>query len=164
MIAPKLNGLSSTCHVCFREWTKPRIRWVIYAVIPVLLVTTLVNMPPFTPCAMTSPITDHQYWVRANKIVVQPWLGSHHVYGIFIVPLQYKRHRLYSAKLLIEGVADDLPEISPEAGSMYGDQVDSGHYVIRVHLQTRMAFWLLVTGRFGNLKSACHWWLIIANR
>lgn len=80
------------------------------------------------------------------------------------MPVQYRRHRLYTAKLMICGLAEDLPETSPEAGNAYRGQVDFEQYVMQVHLPTRMALWFLVTGRFGDLRSFCHWWLIVADR
>ena len=137
---------------------------MIVAVVTVLLATVLVNMPPFMPCEQHPPVSDRQYWFRAKEIVVQPWRGPHHVYGIFTVPVQYRRHRLYTAKLMIRGLVEDFAETSPEAGRVYGNRVDSEHYAMRVHLPTRRAMWLLVTGRFGDLKSSCHWWLAIADR
>lgn len=139
-------------------------RWLVCVVVPVLLTATLMNMPPFLPCAPNPPASDHQYWFRATEIVVQPWRGEHYVYGVFTVPVLYRRHRLYTAKLMIRGLARDLPESSPEAGNVYSEQVDSEHYILRVHLPTRMALWFLVTGRFGDLTTPCHWWLIIADR
>lgn len=130
-----------------------------------LLAMILVNMPPFIECTPDAPSYPKlKYWSRATQVVAQPWWGPHHVYGRFVVPVQYKRHRLYTAKLMIQGLVNDLPEISPEAGSIYGDQVDSEHYVMRVHLPTRTAIWLLLTGRFGDLRLACHWWLVMADR
>jgi hypothetical protein len=129
-----------------------------------LLTTALMNMLPFTDCAPNPPASDHRHWFRATEVVVQPWRGRHHVYGVFAVPVQYKRHRLYKATLMIQGLVEDLPESSPEAGNLYRKPVDSQHYAMQIHLPSRMALWFLVTGRFGDLKSSCHWWLIIADR
>lgn len=149
---------------------RPRneVLWVkaagIAAAVGLSAAAALILMPPFTECTPSPPVSDHRHWFRAAEIVVQPWLGQHHVYGIFSVPEQYGRHRLYKAKLVIQDMIDDLPETSPEAGRMYGNRVDPGRYVMRVHLPTRRAFWLLLTGRFGDLKKSCHWWVVMADR
>ena len=131
---------------------------------PVLLVVTLLNMPQFTPCSQNPPASDQQQWFRATAIVVQPWRGRHQVYGIFSVPEQYRRHRLYKAKLVVQGIIEELPETSPEAGTGYSGRVDPGQYAMQVYLPTRMALWSLLTGRFGDLSASCHWWLVIADR
>ena len=65
---------------------------------------------------------------------------------------------------MIQGFTEELPETSPEGGNIYDDRVDLGHYNKRVYLPTRTALWFLLTGRFGDLKMPCHWWLVIADR
>jgi hypothetical protein len=86
------------------------------------------------------------------------------VYGIFSVPDKYKRDRLYTSRLMIAGFNEEFPETSPEGGDIYNGRAEPGHYIKRVHLSTRTALWFLLTGRFGDLKTSCHWWLVIADR
>jgi len=78
--------------------------------------TVLLNMPPLTDCRSEAPVAAGQYWFRATQTVVQPWQGQHHVYGTFMVPDQYKRDRLYRAKLVIQGFSQEFAEVSPEGG------------------------------------------------
>lgn len=129
-----------------------------------LLVVTMLNMPQFTSCNQNPPVSDHERWFRAAKVVVQPWRGPHHVYGVFFVPKQYRRDRLYKAKLVVQGLTEELPETSPASGGGYDGRVDPGLYAMQLYLPTRMAIWLLFTGRFGDLNAACHWWIVIADR
>lgn len=77
-------------------------------------------------------------------MVAQPWQGSHHVYGIFSLAAQYRRDRLRAARLVILGVAEDLPEISLESGPVSGSNAEVGHYLMRVHFQTRACHQLLL--------------------
>jgi hypothetical protein len=145
--------------------TKPR--WLIVLSILLALLSTatvLLNMPPLTDCRSESPVADGQYWFRATQTVVQPWQGQHHVYGTFSVPDHYGRDRLYRAKLVIQGFSQEFAEVSPEGGDNDNGRADPEHYIKRVYLPTRTALWFLVTGRFGDLKMPCHWWLIIADR
>jgi len=90
------------------------------------MVSVLVNMPPLTDCRSEAPFTAKQYWFRATQTVVQPWRGLHHTYGIFSVPDQYKRHRLYTARLIIQGFTEEFPESSPEGGIIYNGRAEAG--------------------------------------
>lgn len=100
------------------------------------------------------------------ETVVQPWRGPHHVYGLFMVPDQYRRDDLYTARLMIQGITEEFPETSPEGGDSYNGRGEFGHdnNIKRIYLPTRTALWVLLTGRFGDLEASCHWWLVIADR
>jgi hypothetical protein len=124
----------------------------------------LVNMPPLIQCRSNAPVIEKQYWFRATQTVVRPWRGSHHTYGIFVIPRQYKFDHLYTAKLMIEGVPIEFIAGSPEDEDLNSGRADPGHYVKRVYLTTRTALWFLLAGRIGDLKASCHWWLVIADR
>ena len=142
-------------------------RWQTFSTSCLALLATaivLVNMPPLTGCRSEAPVAAKQYWLRATQTVVQPWRGQHHVYGMFSVPDKYKRDRLYTARLTIEGFMEEFSETSPEGGDIFNGRSAAGHYMKRVYLPTRTALWFLLTGRFGDLKTTCHWWLVIADR
>ena len=145
---------------------RERRLWTFSASCLALLATAivLVNLPPLTACRSEAPVAAKQYWFRATRTVVQPWRGPHHVYGIFTVPDRYWRDRLYTARLIIQGFTEDFPETSPEGGVIDNGPADPGHYIKRVYLPTRTALWFLLTGRFGDLETPCHWWLVIADR
>ena len=145
---------------------RERRLWTFSASCLALLATAivLVNLPPLTACRSEAPVAAKQYWFRATRTVVQPWRGPHHVYGIFTVPDRYWRDRLYTARLIIQGFTEDFPETSPEGGVIDNGRAEPGHYIKRVYLPTRTALWFLLTGRFGDLKTPCHWWLVIADR
>lgn len=145
---------------------KSRAAWIVAAVAIGLLATAtvLVNVPPLTGCRSEAPVAAKQYWFRATHTVVQPWRGPHHVYGMFSVPDQYRRDRLYTARLMIQGFSEEFTETSPEGEDIYNGRAEPGHYIKRVYLPTRTALLLLLTGRFGDLRTSCHWWLVIADR
>jgi len=145
---------------------RERRLWTFSASCLALLATAivLVNLPPLTACRSEAPVAAKQYWFRATRTVVQPWRGPHHVYGIFTVPDRYWRDRLYTARLIIQGFTEDFPETSPEGGVIDNGPAEPGHYIKRVYLPTRTALWFLLTGRFGDLNTSCHWWLVISDR
>jgi len=140
------------------------LAWFVTASFSVLVVIGLASRPPITECNSGPPANTNNQLFQAHQVVVQPWQGPHHVYGIFSLPAQYRRDRPYTARLVILGVAEDMLEISPESGSMGESNDEVGHYLVRVHFQTRKALWILLTGGFGNLKSACLWWLMVSDR
>lgn len=126
--------------------------------------TVLINIPPLTGCRSEAPVVAGQYWFHAAQTVVQPWLGPHHVYGVFSVPAQYGWDRFYTARLIIQGFSEEFPRFTPEGGEESSEGADRGHYIKHAYLPTRTALWFLLTGRFGDLKLSCHWWLVIEDR
>ena len=124
----------------------------------------LAALPPKTACRSDTDAPAGQYWFRAVKTVVEPWRGPHHVYGIFTIPGQYKFDHLYTAKLTIQGVPTAFQAGSPEDEDIYSGRAEPGYYIKRVYLSTRTALWFLLTGRLGDLRTSCHWRLIVADR
>ena len=122
---------------------KSRAAWIVAVIALALLAAAiaLVSVPPLTGCRSEAPVAARQYWFRATQTVVQPWRGPHHVYGIFSVPDQYNRDRLYTARLIIQGFTEEFPEASPEGGNIYNVQAESGYYMKRVYFPTRTALW-----------------------
>jgi hypothetical protein len=157
------NQMNKTNQI--NQTNKPS-RLIVFGILLALLATATVlfNMPPLTDCYSESPVVGKEYGFRATQTVVQPWQGQHHVYGTFSVPDQYRHDRLYTAILKIQGFSEELPDTSPEGGDSYNGRAEPGHYIKRVYLPTRTALWFLLTGRFGDLKMPCHWWLVIADR
>lgn len=143
---------------------KNRAGWIVTAAAVALLATALANKPPLSECRSEEPAAAKQYWFRAAEAVAQPWRGPHHVYGTFIIPEQYKFDHLYTAKLMIQGIPAEFQAGSPEDGDFFSGRAESGYYTKRVYLSTRTALWFLLTGRFGDLRTSCHWWLVIADR
>ena len=134
------------------------------AVASLLTAIALVNMPPSSECRSEASAEETQHWFRAKQTVVQPWLGPHMVYGIFVIPNRFKSHHLYASTLTIDGIASELIAGSPEDEDKYYGTPDPGYYFKRVGFSTRTALWLLLIGRFGDLRASCHWWLMIADR
>lgn len=134
------------------------------AVSAVAVVIALVNAPPRSNCETEAPISHKEYRVSAIQTVTQPWRGPHHVYGIFVIPDRYKYDHLYSAKLTIQGVESEFVAGSSEDEDPDLATKEPGHYVKRVYVSTRTALWFLLTGRFGDLRTSCHWRLVLVDR
>jgi len=140
--------------------------WIVTSAVLTLpaALLVLVNVPPLTDCRSETAVDSNQRWFRAARIVVQPWRGPHHVYGTFSVPDRYKRDRLYTAKLMIQGFTEEFTVNSSEGKDIDSGLTEPGHYMKQLYLPTRTALWFLLTGRFGDLRLPCHWWLVIADR
>jgi hypothetical protein len=127
-------------------------------------VFVLYNLPPLTDCTEEKPISTSLHWFPATQIRIEPWRGPHHVYGTFRISERYRFHHLYTARLTIRGLSINyLAGSTEDEDTSYG-KAEPGYYFKTVHLSTRTALWFLFTGRFGDLRRACHWWLVIADR
>jgi len=124
----------------------------------------LVNRSPLTECGFEVPESSGEHRFRAAQVVVRPWQGQHNVYGIFIIPERYKYGRPYAMSLMIQGFTTRFSAVSAGGEDRDDIVVEQGHYLQRAYVPTRSALWFLLTGRFGDLRAPCHWWLVIADR
>lgn len=137
---------------------------MVLTIVTGLVITWLINRGPVSPCDNLLAARYGKHRFVPLQLVVQPWKGPHHVYGVFKIPRQYKVHRLYSATLIIEGTETVFAAGSPENEEVAESVTAEEYYIRRAYIPTRIALWFLFTGRFGNLKSECHWSLIYADR
>ena len=119
---------------------------------------------PTTSCAPSAPEDERVHQIEPARIVVRPWLGPHHVYGIFVVPNELRDQR-YSVTLavrdfnepVIRNLKRDKPYLDPELST-------PGHYLERAYVPTRAALRFFIRGRFGDLRTACQWQLAFRER
>ena len=142
--------------------------WIASFGVAVVLAGTvawLLNKPPTADCNAEAPVDHAAHKILATKVVAQPWLGEHHVYGIFMVPNRYKHNKNYAASMTIRGF-DPHFALGERSGGQYVDGVfaEPGHYLQRSQLQTRVALWFLVKGLFGDLRRPCNWTLVFIER
>ena len=126
-------------------------------------VAWLLNRPATTDCGAETP-ANHE--IRATGVVVQPWFGKHHVYGIFTVPDRYKHNKNYAVAMAVRGL-DRRFAVGERVDKQYVvDDVlaGPGHYLLRLYVPTRVALWFLVNGLFGDLRRACNWTLVFVER
>jgi len=95
---------------------------------------------------------------------MEPWYGRHNVYGVFVIPSQY-RDREYSTTVIVRGVtehADLSPRPTKEHGIIIAGVPD--RYVKHAHMHSRTALWFLLTGHFGDIQSTCNWALVFTDK
>lgn len=124
----------------------------------------LVNRSPLTECGPEVPESSGEHRFRAAQVVVRPWQGQHKVHGVFIIPERYKHGQPYATSLKIQGFTTRFSAVSAGGEDHDDIEVEQGHYLQRAYVPTRSALWFLFTGRFGDLRASCHWWLVIADR
>jgi len=143
---------------CF--WSLPAILFLLTAV----YAAWKVNALPIVPCQEQGTSRSNEHKFQAITVVVRPWNGQHHVYGVFRIPQEFKHDRLYSAALSIDGLPANFSAGSPEDEAYDTIAAEYGFYLKRAYIPTRTALWFLVTGRFGDLRTACHWWLVFTEK
>jgi hypothetical protein len=123
--------------------------------------TCLLAMPSMNHCLAEDRTLDGDvYHAHPVKVVVQPWLGQHHVFGVFVVPMRYRSGKNYQGMLSVLGFQDALaPDWQPLERRMEGHTVAQEHYLIRGYIPTRFALWLVLTGQFKALRDPHNWTL-----
>jgi hypothetical protein len=128
-------------------------------------VTWLLNKPPTTDCTANAAANPPVLKIPATKVVVRPWLGTHHVYGVFVIPNGYERNNKYTVTLTVRDVDGDIAlGKSSAAQQLDGLFAEPGHHLLRSYLHTRLALWFLINGLFGDLQRACNWTLVFVER
>lgn len=96
-----------------------------------------------------------KFSVQAFQIVVQPWLGEHHVYGIFMVPDEYKQAPFFV--LTVPGAGGYCSR--PFGYSQNYDDIfaEPGTHLIRYYLRTRIALRLMFQGLYFQLNDKQNW-------
>jgi hypothetical protein len=139
-----------------------RSRQFIYILFAISLVGILgfsyISETPIGKCYKRGFIssTNQKYYIYPEKIVIQPWRGQHHVYGIFMIPNGYIHDYLLQF---------NLPDNTNYCGTVYygsntqldGINVQSGNYLVKGYVNTRLAFWLIVQGKLNYLQETSNW-------
>ncbi len=125
--------------------------------------TWLWTAPTTADCAATADPGAHE--LPATRVVVEPWLGPHHVYGVFIVPNRYKPNLNLVVSMTFRDFNHQIAiAAKPDNRQVGAVVVPPGHYVLRGYVPTRLALWFLVTGHFQQLRHACNWMLAVKER
>jgi hypothetical protein len=144
-------------------------RWMAWIglILGIAMVPTIVwleDRPPTTNCNDRSWLNSSDNVIFASKVVFEPWYGRHNVYGVFVIPSQY-RDTEDSATVMVRGVkeyADLSPRPTKEHGIIIPNVPD--RFVKHAHIHTRVALWFLLTGHFGDLRATCNWALVFTKK
>ena len=97
-----------------------------------------------------------KYYTYPEKIVLEPWKGQHHVYGVFQIPGGHLNDRML--KIQIPG-SKTYCGILAYGGTVTLDGVKAkpGHYLMKGMLNTRFALKLIFQGKEEELKQLQNW-------
>ncbi|MBD2530995.1 hypothetical protein H6G97_15970 [Nostoc flagelliforme FACHB-838] len=104
---------------------------------------------------LASKTTNFQ--VYATKVVVQPWRGRHHVYGIFMIPDKYKQSPFFVVR-----VKDAGSYCSYQFGHKNNfDNIfaEPETYLVRKFIRTRTSLRLILQGLYFQLNDKQNWTL-----
>ncbi|MBD2409686.1 hypothetical protein FACHB389_24030 [Nostoc calcicola FACHB-389] len=98
-----------------------------------------------------------KFQVKATKVVLQPWLGEHKSYGIFIIPDEYKQAPFYV--LTVKGAGSYcLKQIG--YNRKYDDMfAQPGTYLMRKFIRTRTALRVILQGSYFQVNDKNNWTL-----
>ncbi|MFM2061693.1 MAG: hypothetical protein RLZZ507_1363 [Cyanobacteriota bacterium] len=110
-------------------------------------------------CSLVSllRLKKQNFQVQATQVVVKPWLGEHHVYGIFQVPDEYKESRFFMLS-----VPGDRKYCSHPFGHKqnYDDVfAEPGTSLIKHHIRSRIAVKMIFQGLYFQLNNPQNWTL-----
>ncbi|WP_066378236.1 MULTISPECIES: hypothetical protein [unclassified Anabaena] len=100
---------------------------------------------------------NQKFQVQATKVVVQPWRGEHHVYGIFMVPDEYKKTPFFV--LTVKGAESKCSK--PFGYNQNYDDIfaEPNTHLIRMYFKTRVALRLILQGLYSQLNNPQNWTL-----
>jgi hypothetical protein len=102
-------------------------------------------------------LKQQNFQVQATQVLVKPWLGEHHVYGIFQVPDEYKNSRFF-----VLSIPGDRQYCSRPFG--YGTNYDDvfaepGTSLIKHYIRSRIAVKMIFQGLYFQLNNPKNWTL-----
>jgi len=97
------------------------------------------------------------FQVKATQVIVKPWYGEHHVYGIFMIPDKYKETPFFM--LSVPGNRKYCSR--PFGYSQNYDNVvaEPGTHLIKHYIRTRTALKMIFQGLYFQLNNTENWTL-----
>ncbi len=98
-----------------------------------------------------------KFQVQATKVVVQPWRGRHHVYGIFMVPDEYKQSPF--VVVTVQGAGSYCSKQFGHKKNFDDIFAEPGTYLMRKFIRTRTALRLILQGLYFQINDQQNWML-----
>ena len=132
----------------------------------ILFLFSLIGFVGFSYVSKRAPVTAcnqwgfsskaEKYYAQPEKIVVKPWLGRHHVYGIFQIPGGYLNDKLLKVEIPGGGTHCGILTYGGTV-TIDGVYAKPGHYLMKGFLNTRIALKLILQGKQAELKQWDNW-------
>lgn len=112
-------------------------------------------------CEAEGVVTDG--FIRAAKVVARPWMGPHHVYGVFVVPVRYADSGKYRATMNMPA-GSFVVEAGGERGNWSDLIIPSGYFPKQVYASTRLVLRSVIGGRLKRIGDPCDWTIRFVER
>jgi hypothetical protein len=98
-----------------------------------------------------------KFQVQAAKVVVHPWLGRHHVYGIFMIPDKYKQSPFFVVE--VQGAGIYCSKQFGYKKNFDGIFAEPETYLVRKFIRTRATLRLILQGLYFQVNDKQNWTL-----
>lgn len=98
-----------------------------------------------------------KFQVNATKVIVQPWRGRHHVYGIFMIPNEYKQAPFFV--VTVQGAGSYCSKQFGYKKNFNGISAEPGTYLVQKFIRTRTALRLIFQGLYFQINEKQSWTL-----
>ncbi|MEH2077864.1 MAG: hypothetical protein V7K57_26265 [Nostoc sp.] len=135
-----------------------RLRYFLILLFSVIITTVWwpVNDSDCNPKAFLASKTP-KFQVHATKVIIQPWRGRHHIYGIFMIPDEYKQAEFFV--LTVEGAGNYCSKQFGYQKSFNDIFAEPGTYLVRKFIRTRTALRLIFQGLYFQINDNKNWTL-----
>ncbi|MEH2467140.1 hypothetical protein [Nostoc sp.] len=135
-----------------------RLRYILILLLSLSIITLywpVNNSDCNSEAILASKTTKFQ--VHATKVIVQPWLGRHHIYGIFMIPDQYKQTQFFV--LTVKGAGSYCSKQFGYQKNFNDIFAEPGTYLLRKFIRTRTALQLIFQGLYSQINDKQNWTL-----
>ncbi|MGF1939033.1 MAG: hypothetical protein RM347_032565 [Nostoc sp. ChiQUE02] len=98
-----------------------------------------------------------KFQLQATKVIVQPWHGRHHVYGIFMIPDEYKQAPFFV--VTVQGAGSYCSKQFGYKKNFDDIIAEPGTYLVRKFIRTRIALRLIIKGLYFQINDKNNWTL-----
>jgi len=116
------------------------------------------------PCIDTKEIAVDTKIYKTNpaRVVVEPWLGEHNVYALFVLPNKYfKSFSEYETLVTVRGSDEPLQVRVADLSLFKKVDIPEGHFVVIAYFWTRQSVWMMLQGKYSELQYPCSWTLYL---
>ncbi|MEH2335514.1 hypothetical protein [Nostoc sp.] len=135
-----------------------RLRYILILLLSLSIITLywpVNNSDCNSEAILASKTTKFQ--VHATKVIVQPWHGRHHVYGIFMIPNEYKQAQFFV--LTVKGAGSYCSKQFGYQKNFNDIFAEPGTYLLRKFIRTRTALRLILQGLYFQINDKQNWTL-----
>ncbi len=122
------------------------------------------NDIPSIPCIDAKEIAFETKIYKANpaRVFVEPWLGEHNVYALFVLPNKYfKSFSEYKTLVTVRGSDEPLQVRVADLSLFKKIEIPEGHFVVVARFWTRQSIWMMLQGKYSELQYPCSWTLYL---